>query len=62
MNCSHRLLYKLAQQFAREVAAFATNLPVLEFMTDHHSKADVAVFDVSTIKKIAANSATIVER
>ncbi|KAL5270890.1 hypothetical protein ACHWQZ_G001526 [Mnemiopsis leidyi] len=53
--------YIRAQTFAREVAGFATNLPVLEFMTNHHGKADVAIFDFSAIKQ-AANSTVVLER
>ena len=45
----------------QEVAGFATNLPVLEFMTNHHGKADVAIFDFSAIKQ-AANSTMVLER
>ena len=45
----------------QEVAGFATNLPVLDFMTNHHDKADIAIFDFSAIK-MAASSAMVLER
>ncbi|XP_063689253.1 uncharacterized protein LOC134822278 isoform X3 [Bolinopsis microptera] len=53
--------YVRAQTFAREVAGFATNLPVLEFKKNHHGKADIAIFDFSAIKQ-AANSTLVLER